>query len=227
MFAGQREDPFFGDIGAIFDLVTIRKGTGATGGGKDFFAGYAVHSIALQIPIADARHVEPRDRRVGDDRAAVGEGRREAKARKVKATKDDDKWVQVSRLGNPLVNEVLIPTELKDKWNSLGPDKEQQFARYYREPILAKLLNQLYPQFGPFQETGPRRPRAGAAHRRPRLEQHRLRSRRRAAAQPVDPGDGVAQPPRRARQRPRRVGRTAAGSVTTSSTSRSGRSAVR
>src|SRR5438132_2679639 len=52
VFAGQRDDGFFGDIGAAFDLVAIRKGTGASGGGKDFLAGYAVHSIAIQIPIA-------------------------------------------------------------------------------------------------------------------------------------------------------------------------------
>jgi hypothetical protein len=62
-------------------------------------------------------------------------------------------WAQVSRLGNPLINEVLIPTELKDKWNATTPDKDKQFAQYYSSPILAKLLNQLYPQFGPFQET--------------------------------------------------------------------------
>ena len=51
-FAGQRDDPFFGDIGAIFDLVAIRKGTGNMGGGKDFFAGYGVHTFAVQVPIA-------------------------------------------------------------------------------------------------------------------------------------------------------------------------------
>src|SRR4029077_17000525 len=51
-FAGQRDDPFFADVGDIFDLLAIRKGTGATGGGKDFLAGYAVHTIALQIPIS-------------------------------------------------------------------------------------------------------------------------------------------------------------------------------
>ena len=51
-FAGQRDDPFFGDIGAIFDLVAIRKGTGNMGGGKDFFAGYGVHSFGVQVPIA-------------------------------------------------------------------------------------------------------------------------------------------------------------------------------
>ena len=50
VFAGQRDDPFFADVGAIFDLVAIREGTGATGGGKDFLPGYGVHSIALQVP---------------------------------------------------------------------------------------------------------------------------------------------------------------------------------
>src|SRR3954469_13402228 len=52
VFAGQRDDPFFADVGAIFDLVAIRHGTGATGGGKDFLAGYGVHSVALQVPIS-------------------------------------------------------------------------------------------------------------------------------------------------------------------------------
>src|SRR3989440_4216991 len=52
VFAGQRDDAFFGDIGAIFDLVAIREGTGASGGGKDFFAGYGVHAIGLQVPLS-------------------------------------------------------------------------------------------------------------------------------------------------------------------------------
>src|SRR5438552_554323 len=52
VFAGQRDDGFFGDIGAAFDLVAIRSGTGASGGGKDFFAGYAVHTISLQVPLS-------------------------------------------------------------------------------------------------------------------------------------------------------------------------------
>ena len=61
VFAGQRDDAFFGDIGAIFDLLGFRKAgtTGNMGGGKDFFAGYNVHAVALQIPIAqldNARH---------------------------------------------------------------------------------------------------------------------------------------------------------------------------
>jgi hypothetical protein len=150
VFAGQRDDGFFGDIGAIFDLVAIRSGTGANGGGKDFFAGYAVHSISLQVPLTQldngGNHV------VGIWAAAERPKitvQRKAASRRQAATN----WVQVSRLGNPLINEVLIPTELKDKWNAATPDKDKQFAQYYSSPILAKLLNQLYPQFGPFQET--------------------------------------------------------------------------
>ena len=59
----------------------------------------------------------------------------------------------IPRLGNPLINELLIPTQLKDKWNASDPNKDKQFEQYYTSPILAKLLNQLYPQFGPFKET--------------------------------------------------------------------------
>jgi hypothetical protein len=52
--------------------------------------------------------------------------------------------VQVSRLGNPLVNEVIIPTPLKDKWNQSGPAEEGKFAKYYRQPILGAVMNKLY-----------------------------------------------------------------------------------
>ncbi|HEY1370295.1 MAG TPA: DUF4331 domain-containing protein [Gaiellaceae bacterium] len=143
VFAGQRDDAFFGDIGDIFDLLAIRSGTGANGGGKDFFAGYAVHSIALQIPVSQVdtkSHViglwSSTDRRkISIDGNTLGP------------------WVQVSRLGNPLFNEVIVPTALKDQWNSDTPAEDAKYAKFVRNPILAHFLNLLYPQFGPFQET--------------------------------------------------------------------------
>jgi hypothetical protein len=148
VFAGQRDDGFYGDIGAIFDLVAIRKGTGATSGGKDFFAGYAVHSIALQVPLSQldngSNHVvgvwAATERPVAKVSLAKWRGK--------KFVKTENEWRQVSRLGNPLINEVIIPTTLKDKWNASTPDKDKQFEQYYSSPILAKLLNQLYPQLG-------------------------------------------------------------------------------
>jgi hypothetical protein len=143
VFAGQREDAFFADIGAIFDLVAIRKGVGNMGGGKDFFAGYAVHGIALQIPISQ---LDDSDHTVGvwatteRPRVKIREYRRNG----VRRLHEEKRWVQVSRLGNPLINEVVIPTKLKDRWNRLSPHKDAQFEQYYREPILAAVINQLY-----------------------------------------------------------------------------------
>ena len=153
VFAGQRDDGFFGDIGAAFDLVAIRSGTGASGGGKDFFAGYAVHTVSLQVPLSQldngGNHV------VGvwsaSERPITKVKLSKSRGRKVLQTTTG--WKQVSRLGEPLINELLIPTELKDKWNASTPDKDKQFEQYYSSPVLAKLLNQLYPQFGPFTET--------------------------------------------------------------------------
>jgi hypothetical protein len=54
-------------------------------------------------------------------------------------------WVQVSRLGNPLVNEVIIPTNRKDEWNADTPDEESKYASFYSQPILAAVLNSLFP----------------------------------------------------------------------------------
>src|SRR5262249_50571074 len=113
VFAGQRDDAFFADVGAIFDLVAIRHGTGANGGGKDFLAGYGVHSIALQIPKSMLDNG-------GNHTIGVWAATDRQKVTVV-GNQPKGRWVQVSRLGNPLVNEVLIPTNLKDKWNASQP----------------------------------------------------------------------------------------------------------
>jgi hypothetical protein len=133
VFAGQRDDAFFADIGAIFDLVAIRKGF--DNGGKDFFAGYAVHTLALQIPISQ---IDTKSHVVGVWAST------ERKAAYVRRHKLRRGWRQVSRLGNPLINEVVIPTKLKDRWNRLTPATDRQFSTYYENPILAAVINQLY-----------------------------------------------------------------------------------
>jgi hypothetical protein len=135
VFAGQRDDPFFADVGDIFDLLAIRKGTGNAGGGKDFLAGYAVHSIALQIPIAQ---VDTPSHTIGVWSAA------DRHRTSVAGRGGNGPWVQVSRLGNPLINEVVIPTGLKDLWNRSSPARDAQFVKYYKTPILAAVINKLY-----------------------------------------------------------------------------------
>ena len=134
IFAGQRDDAFYGDIGSIFDLVGFRKGTGNMGGGKDFFAGYAVHAIALQIPISE---LQAKNNTIGVW----------ASTERPNVTVDGKLhrgWTQVSRLGNPLVNEVVVPTPFKDAWNRSVPVNDKQYAGPVVTPVLAKLMNQLY-----------------------------------------------------------------------------------
>ena len=136
-FAGQRDDSFFGDIGAIFDLVAIRKGIGNMGGGKDFFAGYAVHTFAVQVPIAS---LNAKANTIG---VWASVDRRKVTTRGGQ-TRNSGAFVQVNRLGNPLVNEVIIPTGLKDQWNATQPWQESRYRKYYESPLLAAAMNQLY-----------------------------------------------------------------------------------
>jgi Domain of unknown function (DUF4331) len=136
IFAGQRDDPFFADVGAIFDLVAIRKAgtTGNMGGGKDFLSGYNVHTIALQIPIG----------LIDTPRHTIGVWSSTERQNVTVNGRVRTGWTQVSRLGEPLINEVVIPTGLKDLWNRTSPAQDEQFERYYKTPILAAVLNKLY-----------------------------------------------------------------------------------
>ncbi|HEY3187221.1 MAG TPA: DUF4331 domain-containing protein [Solirubrobacteraceae bacterium] len=156
VFAGQVDDPFFVDLGATFDALNIRKGTGNAGGGKDDLAGYNVHTIALQVPEAavtrDAKSVASATARnavVGvwssTDRAKVQVVGSSRKGRHLKRN-DELGEVQVSRLGNPLVNEVIIPLGQKDRFNATQPANDaKNFGKFVVEPELAKVLNTLFP----------------------------------------------------------------------------------
>ncbi len=156
VFAGQRADAFHVDLGAVFDLLDLRPfqnlhliPTGAAPG-VNSLANLNVHSIALQVPITDVTgRGRPTD--VLDARSTIGvwttAGRR---ASRVHDGSDDrytghGPWRQVSRLGNPLVNEVLIPMSLKDQWNARAPRTDKHFLEYVRQPEVARLLPVLYP----------------------------------------------------------------------------------
>ena len=149
VFAGPVDDPFFVDLGTTFDAINIRKGTGAEGGGRDDVAGYNVHSIVLQVPEA---HVTRDGRPVADMKApnaVVGvwasteRPRRTVLAAGARRSHGD---VQVSRLGNPLINEVVIPLGQKDKFNATAPkDDLANFGKYVLSPELAKVINILFP----------------------------------------------------------------------------------
>ena len=149
VFVGPRDDPFFVDLAAIFDLLTIRKVPGDKGKGVDGLGGFDVMSIVLQVP----------KERLTRDGAAPDAGRNNhiigiwdtaerARTRTINGdgtiTNSSDE-VQVSRLGMPLVNEVVIPVGLKDKFNASEPfDDVANFGAAVVDPELAKLFHAIY-----------------------------------------------------------------------------------
>jgi uncharacterized protein DUF4331 len=154
VFAGQRDDPFFVDLGATFDAINLRVGTGNRGQGKDDLSGYSTSATVLQIPEKlvtrngksvsgpDAANAvvgvwSSTDRR----RLQVTNGVRNAASKHRKG----DRFVQVSRLGNPLVNEVVIPLGQKDRFNRTTPnDDAANYGQFVTKPELAAILNALF-----------------------------------------------------------------------------------
>jgi hypothetical protein len=152
LFAGQREDPFFVDLGATFDAINLRKGTGNEGAGKDDFSGLNTQSIVMQIPEAQITRNRSSVSAPDSSNAVVGVWST-TERRKLEVTNADfdsnraskGKFVQVSRLGNPLVNEVVIPAGKKDLFNRTGPAGDaKRFGAFVVEPELAKILNALF-----------------------------------------------------------------------------------
>jgi hypothetical protein len=147
VFVGQRDDPFFVDLGATFDAINLEARQ--TTGGKDDLAGYGVHSIVLQIPEEDITRDGEEVSGPKDKDAVVGVwSSTERKKLQVVDSGDDEgkgEEVQVSRLGNPLVNEVVIPLGQKDRFNRTSPaDDAKNFGQFVVNPELARLLNALF-----------------------------------------------------------------------------------
>jgi hypothetical protein len=157
VFAGQRDDPFFVDLGQTFDAINFRPnvGTGNQGGGKDDLAGYNVHSIVLQVPESQVTRDGKAVSGAAAPNAVIGVwADTERQALQVTASgKGKGKYVQVSRLGNPLVNEVVIPIGKKDQFNRTQPkDDAKNYGKYVVKPELAAVMNLLYHVNAP--ETG-------------------------------------------------------------------------
>jgi len=150
VFAGQRAEEFYVDLGAIFDLAVLRPFENLhliptkAAPGVNASNHLNVHSIAIQVPISQLlqSNANPvigvwatasrRKARILND---AGPG----------ADVEAGPFVQVSRLGNPLFNEVIVPMSEKDLWNSLPPSADDQFLDDVQHPELAKLLPVLYP----------------------------------------------------------------------------------
>ena len=141
VFAGQRDDPFYIDLGAVFDTLNLRAP------GVDMLSGFNVHTIALEVPAG----LLTQDKEGAEETSQPVLGAYASTSRhSVRVMGEDGErdggssWVQVQRLANPLVNEAIIGTVDKDKWNALDPSKEKRFVEYYTNPRLVTALEAVF-----------------------------------------------------------------------------------
>ncbi len=135
VFAGQREDGFYGDIQAIFDLLQLRTQP------QDSQAGFNVHTIVIDIPLSE----------LGGGQQVVG-----VYATTSRRRDPEGEFVQVGRQGNPLFAEALVAIADKDRYNQTSPEQDTElFAQYALQPELAALINLIvFGGDGPAVETG-------------------------------------------------------------------------
>ncbi len=161
VFAGQRSDAFHADLGSIFDLGTLRPFQNlhlipsAAMAGVNGLQGVNVHSIAIQVPKTDLTSDGSNPTDVTSAKSVIGVY---ASASRQKTRIFDSKsgkyvpygpFEQVSRLANPLFNEVIVPMARKDMWNATEPKDDKDFAQYVSKPELGGLLPFLYPNVFP------------------------------------------------------------------------------
>jgi hypothetical protein len=146
VFAGQRDDPFYVDLGSVFDLAGLRPFNSLhaiplpAAKGVDGVGGFNTHTIAIQVPIEQLKGPEGQ-MTIGVYASALRKRVRVFRGDKISSY---GPWVQVSRLGEPLINEAVIPIGLKDEWNASDPSDDSRFTRFYREPEVTRLENSLY-----------------------------------------------------------------------------------
>lgn len=157
VFAGQRDDAFYADLGSVFDLLGLRPINSAhvaplpDAPGRDGLAGKNVHTISMQLPITELSGSGAVPTTVDDADSVIGAYASSSRQR-VKVLSNGGgqprnlgQFIQVSRLGIPLVNEVLIPLGSKDRWNAAAPKDDAQFFGPILDPEPTKLLPVVYP----------------------------------------------------------------------------------
>ena len=155
VFAGQRLDGFYVDLGSVFDLAALRPFQSlhliptTNADGVNALRAFNVHTIAIQVPTKRLTRdgSTPTDFTKPEAVIGVWASSHRQKARYRDESRDtwSGPYTQVSRLGNPLFNEVIVPMARKDRWNRLSPAQDGQFAKYVAQPELARLLPGLYP----------------------------------------------------------------------------------
>jgi hypothetical protein len=161
VFAGQRAETFYIDLGAVFDTLNLRRSPPLLAGagedtdsvnpfGVNRFARTNISTIALEVPIRrithDGQAPSERNKYIGvyasTSREKVTVLRSQGEPRRA------GQLVQVARLANPLVNELIITTPYKDLWNAQQPEDEARFQGFYQTPVVATALDLVFGSFG-------------------------------------------------------------------------------
>src|SRR3984885_3299039 len=160
VFAGTAADPFFIDLGATFDSLNYRAGTGVESltaaqdaddqlnSAPDSVAGFNVNTIAIEVPIRlltsdGAIHSAT------DPKGTIGTwattSRTELTVRRSPfPSQNFGRLAQIQRFGNPLINELIIGTGSKDFWSMSEPVKDMQFASFDLDPLIGRVFNAVY-----------------------------------------------------------------------------------
>ena len=158
VFAGTVADPFFVDLGAAFDSLNFRQ---AAGGGvlsvaadsddqnnyaPNTLAGFNVNTIVLEVPITMLT-VDGKTHPVGDKNAVIGTygttSRQRISVLRRTYFHEESQWAQVQRLGNPLINELIIGTGSKDRFSMDDPANDVQFSSFFLNPLLATIFGSI------------------------------------------------------------------------------------
>ena len=160
VFAGTVADPFFIDLGAAFDSLNFRAGAGGgvlsaaeeasnyVNTAPNAVSGFNVNSIVLEVPISMLTS-DGAIHKASDPAATIGTwattSRPQTTVRRSPNTPTySGNFFQVQRLGNPLINELVIGTGSKDRFSMDEPINDNQFSTFGNDPLLARVLNAVY-----------------------------------------------------------------------------------
>ena len=159
VFAGQRAETFYIDLGAVFDTLNLRRYLPALTGpredsdnvnpfGVNRFSGFNISTIAIEVPIrritSDGKPPASTTNPVIGVYANTARKKVRVLGQPGEPADQDGPFIQVSRMANPLVNELVITTPFKDEWNASKPEDEAQFQAFYESPVVATELNLVF-----------------------------------------------------------------------------------
>lgn len=156
VFAGTVDDPFWIDLGGAFDTLNTSKAPPVLSNAEDAalvnlasdrLSGYAVNAIAIEVPIAMLTRtgaIEPANSPAATIGVWASTSRPRLTTRRAPLpTANSGGWSQVQRMGHPLINELLIGTGFKDQFSMEQPRNDAQFASFFLDPTLARVVNAL------------------------------------------------------------------------------------